>query len=579
MGWATPDDAPRAAGARIGGQSGGGEVELQISLDSTMGSNADEACLSHTTAAVKSGQELGCSTETCSLLAKPENENRYPSRWQALLVTISLCLTTFCVALDGTILATAIPRITDEFHSLWDVGWYSSSYMFAMTATQMMWGKFYTILPAKCVFLWSLSIFEIGSLICGLAPSSLVLITGRCIAGIGAGGLNAGDIVIVTNTIPLRIRPIYLGLIQCIHGVVSVGGPLLGGVLTDHVSWRWCFYINLPLGFVTLISIFLLLSSNKPPLSHLSRKEKVQSMDPLGSVFLIPGIVTLLLALQWGGSQYAWTDWRITLLFALSAVLLTIFLRVQVWAKDRATLPIRLICNRNMLGILWYAFYNSGALIIFTYYLPIWFQVVNGISATQSGLMSLPTELGYVVSSLVGGVLVTLVGYYTPFLIVSSMGSAIGAGLLSTLHPSSGLGPILGYQVVLSASVGIGAQSANLVPQVAVTPEDTTMAITTFVVIQSLCNSVSLPLAQSVFHNRLLHNLRVDAPSVDPLIVEMYTTRLRQILPPRLLRIVLEAYSRSITQTFYVGVAMCALSFFGSASLDWESVCEERPVE
>lgn len=190
--------------------------------------------------------------------------------------------------------------------------------------------------------------------------------------------------------------------------------------------------------------------------------------------------------------------------------------------------------------------------------------------------MSLPTELGYVVSSLVGGVLVTLVGYYTPFLVASSIGSAIGAGLLSSLHPSSGLGPILGYQVVLSASAGIGAQSANLVPQVTVPPEDITMAITTFVVVRLLCSSISLPIAQSVFHNRLLHNLRVGAPSVDPSVVERYTTRLPEVVPPRLLEAVLEAYSRAITQTFYVGVAMCALSLFGSASLEWEPVCENQ---
>ena len=142
----------------------------------------------------------------------------------------------------------------------------------------------------------------------------------------------------------------------------------IGGFLTDYASWRWCFYINLPLGFVATISILLFLSSNKPSLSHLSPKEKIKSMDLLGSLFLIPGIVTLLLAIQLGGTHYAWNNWRIALLFALSGVLLMIFGRVQVSAKDRATLPARIICNRNMLCILWWAFFNSGALIIFTYY-------------------------------------------------------------------------------------------------------------------------------------------------------------------------------------------------------------------
>ncbi|PWY88166.1 putative efflux pump antibiotic resistance protein [Aspergillus heteromorphus CBS 117.55] len=502
-----------------------------------------------------------------------EDESVYPSFRQSLLVTISLCLTLLCVSLDETVLATAIPRITDQFHSLNDVGWYGSSYLFVFTATQMAWGKMYTMYPAKWVFLIGVAIFEIGSLVCGVSPSSGALIAGRSISGLGAGSINAGAVVIVTNTIPVRKRPIYLGCLGCVHGLVSVSGPLIGGLLTDHASWRWCFYLNLPIGAITILGIIFFLSANQPPSGHLSWREKLQSMDLLGSAFFIPGIVTLLLALEWGGSQYAWDNWRIILLFILSAILLIVFAGVQIRApQGKATLPPRLVSNRNILGLIGYIVGNSGGLFVFVYYLPIWLQAIKGFSASKSGLSILPTQLGVVIASLAGGVLVTFVGYYTPFLIISSLMAVAGAGILSSLHPSSSLASILGYQVVLSLGIGLGSQNAMVVPSVVCAPDDVVTAIAMLCFLQMLSSSVALSIGQTVFHNRLVANLHRSAPSVDPSLVEEGATLLRDRVPSELLPSVLGAYSKAVSQTFYVGVAMCALSLLGSASMQWKRV-------
>lgn len=195
------------------------------------------------TASVVSGDEKPLPDSDGSQNDEEDPEVEYPTSIKLLLITIALCLTVFCIALDNTIIATAIPKITDHFKAIDDIAWYGSAYLLTTCSFQLFFGKLYSFLSLKWVFLVALFIFELGSFVCGIAPTSTALIVGRAVAGVGSAGLFSGAILIIANSVPLRKRPSYTGLIGAMYGLASVAGPLMGGAFTDHLTWRWCFYM------------------------------------------------------------------------------------------------------------------------------------------------------------------------------------------------------------------------------------------------------------------------------------------------------------------------------------------------
>ncbi|KAK0650673.1 Efflux pump roqT [Lasiodiplodia hormozganensis] len=497
-----------------------------------------------------------------------------------ILITIYMGL--FLVALDRTILATAIPIITDEFHSLGDVGWYGSAYMLTGCTTQLIVGRIYTFYNQKVVYLTSLFLFEAGSAICGAAPSSTVFIVGRAIAGLGSGGVFTGGVLLTIPLVPLQKRPMIQGLGGALFGIASVVGPLLGGAFTDHVTWRWCFYINLPVGAVVAVVVFFVIKQSDPPTNAaMSGKDKLMQLDPLGQFFFVPGMVCLLLALQWGGSTYNWANARIIVLLILAILLIAAFVVVQAINRNNtATVAPRIIKQRTVAGATWFMFCNAAAMMGFVYYLPIWFQAIKGVDAMSSGLMLLPLILSLVVASIITGILVSRIGYYTPFLIACSVVSAVGAGMLTTFKTDSGRDEWIGYQVLFGFGLGLGMQQANIAIQCVLPRADVPVGVTVLFFAQQLGGAVFVSVCQNVFTNELVNGVRKLASNVSPMqIVGTGATDLRNVLSEDALGSVLAAYNGALMKAFTVALAMTCFSIFGSSLLEWKSVKKVKDEE
>ncbi|KAL3470057.1 major facilitator superfamily domain-containing protein [Aspergillus californicus] len=504
---------------------------------------------------------------------EPVKEPPVASAWNRAAIMVGLALAVLCMALDNSILATAIPKITEEFTSLKDMGWYVSAYMLAQCSMTLVYGKLFTYYTIKWVYLSALVLFEVGSLICGAAPSSMTLIIGRAVAGIGGSGLFVGSFLIVSVITPVEKRPLLNGVLSSLYAIAGVFGPLLGGVLTDYASWRWCFYINLPIGGVTGFSILLLFQAQKPTKSPSSAVKQLLELDIVGLVLFIPGLISLLLVLQWGGAEYPWTNWRIIVLLAVFGALMLAFAAVQYWQQDRATIPPGLIASRDVWGPIMFAFCLTGSVVVFSYYLPIWFQSVKGASATMSGVMNIPLILAVAVTSMLAGWAVSSVGYYTPFMYAAPLIASIGAGMLSTLRINSGHSAWIGFQALYGIGAGIGFGLPVVVVQVTLPAEKISSGTAIVTFIQSLAGALFNFVAQSVFQTRLLRALADEAPSLDAArIMESGATMIRHLVEPDMLPAVLRAYNTAVMRVFIVAAALAAGSVLGVLPLRWVNV-------
>jgi len=319
----------------------------------------------------------------------------------------------------------------------------------------------------------SMLIFEVGSLICGVAPNSKTLVVGRAIAGLGGAGLSVGGMSIVSFTVPPAKRPMMMGIIGMTYAIAAVLGPLVGGALTDRVTWRWCFYINLPIGGVAAIAVFFffhLPAAAKP--EDIPLTKKLLHIDPIGIALAMGCITCFILALQYGGNTHPWNSSTVIGLFIGFGLLAIALIAWQIWLGDYAMMLPRLYKQRSLAATAPYQFFFMGSYLVLLYYLPIYFQSIQGASPIKSGVNNLPLVLAAAVFALAGGAVVMKTGRAQQVMFIGSMLSTVAIGLIYTLDIGTPTAKWAGYQFFTGAAMAFAIMHGLSIAQANVGPED-----------------------------------------------------------------------------------------------------------
>lgn len=343
--------------------------------------------------------------------------------------------------------------------------------------------------------------------------------------------------------------------------------------LIPSSSWRWCFYINLPIGGFTTITLLAFFNpETQSRQQKLTFKETIQRLDPLGALFLIPSIVCLVLALQWGGTTYPWSAPRIAGLLAAFAILFVGFILVEALTPKTAMAPARILLNRSIAGSMFFGFLIYGGTMAVTYYLAIWFQAVKGDSAMKAGIKTLPTILAMVIISGPVAKFTERTGYYVPSMLLSPVLVATGAGLLSTMTRFSNRSYWIGYQVIFGLGLGSGFQQANLVSQAVLPKSDLPIGMALAIFAQQLAGSVFLAVGQNLFSRNLIKRLSGVAGLNAERIVNTGATDIHNVVPPDDLDTVLDSYNYAITRVFILGAILGAAMVVGALAVEWKSI-------
>ncbi|KAF5638087.1 major facilitator (MFS1) transporter [Fusarium sp. NRRL 52700] len=507
-----------------------------------------------------------------------EKPVEYPKGLEMFFIMLALVLSITLCSLDQTIVATAVPKITDQFGRLQDISWYGSAYFLTLGAFQSLWGKIYKFFPLKTSFMLSIFIFELGSLISAVARNSMTVIVGRAIAGLGASGVAPGMYTIPAFIAAPEKRATYTGFIGLSYGIAAVAGPLIGGGLTAGASWRWCFYINLPIGGLAILVILL---TFKTPAGvkvvDATLKEKLLQMDFIGTALVMGASLSLLLALQYGGVTHAWNSSVVIGLLVGFVLIIIALIGVELWLGERAMLTPRLIRQRTVwVNAIW-SFFFAGSYFITLYYLPIYFQSIDNQSPIGSGVRNIPLIALFSVATFASGKAITKTGTAAPYLVISSIIVTIASGLLYTLDIGTSTGKWVGYQILAGFGYGIGLQVPVVISQAFAAPSDMAPVTSIIIFSRTIGGTFLITAAQSGFINQIIHKLSNTAPTVDPaLVTETGATTLRQNFSGAELNGILHSYAWGIKVAFAITTASCGITVIASLFTKWTNVHHKK---
>ncbi|GAA5968818.1 hypothetical protein JCM11641_000743 [Rhodosporidiobolus odoratus] len=509
---------------------------------------------------------------------KADTKGASPTGMRLYLLMLALLLVEVLVGLDNTIVATSTATIANHFSALTDVGWYGSAYLLCCVAFQPFCGRAFQFFPQKWVFLLSLAIFLFGSIIAGAAVSSPMLIAGRALQGLGYAGLFIGILAITANTLPIRMQAVVTSLMNVAYGSGTVLGPLIGGAFTSKVSWRWCFWINLCVGAPVVAIIVFFCNPPRIP-QTLSVRQRLIRMDPMGAFLLLGSLICLLIALQEGGITSPWSSSKIIGLLVGFAVILIAFFALQFWLGEKSSISMRLLRDRSMACATFVNFTCGASYYALLYYVPIFFQTIQGASPVRAGIQLLPIIFLNMTAGIIAGWTVKRFGVFHPAMWFGTALTAIGAGLHASMNANTTEGQWIGYGMVVGAGMGALYMMTFLASQILLPEDDRSKGASLVCFSQIFGGTVWVSASSALYANKFKQGVAgVDGVDVQN-VLESGVDRFREVVAPEHLDAVVAVAVNALYNVFLAVAIIAAAGFIGVCGIRWVSLNKSSGTE
>ena len=445
-------------------------------------------------------EEKGPETQQGEAAKEGGDDKPQRSKGKVAVIMLALMMAVFLAALDVTIITTALPTISEHFHSAEGYTWIGSAFLLANSASIPSWGKVSDIFGRKPMLLLANVIFMIGSLIAALSVNIGMLIAARAIQGVGGGGLVILVNITIGDLFSLRSRGAFYGMIGAVWSIASAVGPIIGGLFTQKVSWRWCFYINLPLDGLAFFILLFFLDVHTPRTPIM---DGLKAIDWVGSLSVVGATLMLLFGLQYGGVTYPWASATVICLIVFGVVTFGLFFFWESRYAKYPVMPLGLFSKVTNVASLAVVFFHGFVFIAGSYYLPLYFQAIRGATPIRSGVYLLPTALSLSFTSIGTGIFVKKTGMYLPPIYFGMTMMTIGYGLFTNFTSTSGWAKIITFQIVAGLGIGPIFQAPIIALQAHINPRDIGTATATLGFVRQLATSTSVVIGQVVFQNEM----------------------------------------------------------------------------